>query len=318
MFVCPSCKNSFMKSMDRNVFKCINDQCKLYNYSFPSVNNKPILIPFGESECIFEKSKISSFYNLGSKKRNSSSKIRDIKNTLKKIIMGVNNKSIENFKYLEKKINNKTKILIIGGGIIGNGSIDFYEKFKKEEIKLQAIDIYDSENITAIADAHYLPFSDESFDLVIIQAVLEHVLNPKKVVKEIFRVTNNNGIIYAETPFMQSVHEGPFDFSRFTHSGHRYLFKDFIEINSGYINGAFSSILFITSHSLAGLFRSKLIGLLIRIFFSRISKSLDVLIGKKWNNDVACGCYFIGKKKKIIKKSNSPSWIIDYYKGAQK
>ena len=45
------------------------------------------------------------------------------------------------------------------------------------------------------------PFPDSSFNIVIIQAVLEHVLNPQKVVKEINRVLKNKGIIYSETPF---------------------------------------------------------------------------------------------------------------------
>ena len=64
-----------------------------------------------------------------------------------------------------------------------------------------------------------MPFKE--IDLVIIQAVLEHVMYPNKVVSEIYRVLKNDGLIYSETPFMQQVHEGPYDFSRFTESGHR-------------------------------------------------------------------------------------------------
>ena len=36
-----------------------------------------------------------------------------------------------------------------------------------------------------------------------------------------------SGIVYAETPFMQQVHEGAYDFTRYTVLGHRYLFKKF-------------------------------------------------------------------------------------------
>mgnify|MGYP001234042046 CR=1 FL=1 len=39
-------------------------------------------------------------------------------------------------------------------------------------IKIESIDVYMSENINAVADAHYLPYKDEAFDIVIIQAVL--------------------------------------------------------------------------------------------------------------------------------------------------
>ena len=37
---------------------------------------------------------------------------------------------------------------------------------------------------------------------------------------------------------MQQVHERAYDFSRFTQSGHRWLFKRFSEINAGPIGGA--------------------------------------------------------------------------------
>jgi hypothetical protein len=45
------------------------------------------------------------------------------------------------------------------------------------------------------------------------------------VVAEIFRVLKPNGIVYADT--------GTFDFTRFTRSGHRWLFRHFEEIDSG-------------------------------------------------------------------------------------
>ena len=89
-----------------------------------------------------------------------------------------------------------------------------------------------------IADAHNIPIVNEYFDCVIIQAVLEHVLRPNQVVNEIFRVLKANGIVYSETPFLQQVHEGPYDFTRFTESGHRYLFKNFELIKSGASDGA--------------------------------------------------------------------------------
>lgn len=105
------------------------------------------------------------------------------------------------------------------------------------------LDIYDSQNVDILADAHSVPFKSGLFDLVIIQAVLEHVLNPEKVVSEISRVLRPEGVVYAETPFMQQVHEGPYDFTRFTESGHRYLFKNFSQIRSGVTAGAGSSLL---------------------------------------------------------------------------
>jgi hypothetical protein len=46
------------------------------------------------------------------------------------------------------------------------------------------------------------------------------------------------GVVYDETPCMKHVHEGPYDFTRFTASGHHYLFKNFSQICSGVTAGA--------------------------------------------------------------------------------
>lgn len=48
------------------------------------------------------------------------------------------------------------------------------------------------------ADAHKLPFPEKSFDLIICTEVLEHVVNPKQVLKEIKRVLNPRGIAIVE------------------------------------------------------------------------------------------------------------------------
>lgn len=44
-----------------------------------------------------------------------------------------------------------------------------------------------------IADAHRLPFRDNSFDLIVCSETIEHVLNPKKVLYEISRVMKKDG-----------------------------------------------------------------------------------------------------------------------------
>ena len=55
-------------------------------------------------------------------------------------------------------------------------------------------------------------------------------MDPNKVAAEIFRVLSSDGIVYAETPFLQESHEEPYDFTRFTELGHRWLFRNFKEI----------------------------------------------------------------------------------------
>ena len=318
MFVCPICKISLdCPNRDINEYKCVNPECSYSGSIFPVINAVPLFIPFGESECIFNQVDLKGFFNLGSKNRDSNNKIRIFKSILRKIFIGESKKTIQNFRYLSNLLNKDTNILVIGGGTKGSGMEEFYSTCLRKSINIESIDVYYSCEITAIADAHYLPYAKNSFDIVLIQAVLEHVLNPSKVVSEINRVLVDGGHIYAETPFMQSVHEGPYDFTRYSHSGHRWLFRCFDEISSGFVNGAFSSSLFIFSYAIAGLLRDKRIGILIRILFTRFFKFLDSLTDNKSNIDVACGCYFLGKKPRKPIQSISPSWISEYYSGAQ-
>lgn len=48
------------------------------------------------------------------------------------------------------------------------------------------------------ADAHKLPFQDDSFDMIVCTEVLEHVTNPKGVLKEIRRVLKQHGAVVIE------------------------------------------------------------------------------------------------------------------------
>jgi SAM-dependent methyltransferase len=98
-------------------------------------------------------------------------------------------------------------------------------------------DVAFGKNVSCIADAHDLPFLAQSFDACIACAVLEHVVDPYRCVGEMIRVLRPGGFVYAETPFMQPVHMREHDFTRFTHLGHRRLFRNFDEIRSGIVGG---------------------------------------------------------------------------------
>ena len=84
-----------------------------------------------------------------------------------------------------------------------------------------------------LCDAQQIPFEARTFDGVVAQAVLEHVADPERAVDEIWRVLKPGGLVYSETPFLQQVHAGAYDFTRYTHLGHRRLFRRFDELDSG-------------------------------------------------------------------------------------
>ncbi len=51
-----------------------------------------------------------------------------------------------------------------------------------------------------VADAHFLPFRDDSFDVVIISEVLEHVGEPERVLAESVRVLRRAGTLAISVP----------------------------------------------------------------------------------------------------------------------
>jgi len=205
----------------------------------------------------------------------------------------------------------KARVLIIGGGTVGQGMQPFYED---PRVELVSFDIYGSANVQFLADAHQLPLADQSFDAVIIQAVLEHVLDPAAVVAEIFRVLKPGAMVYAETPFLQHVHEGAFDFTRFTESGHRYLFRDFGLIRSGASAGAGTQLVWSLDNFFRGLFRSRKVGKALKLGFFWL-QYLDDWIPANYNVDAASGVFFLGIRED---ESGVDLDIVDHYQGAQR
>lgn len=206
------------------------------NIEYPLINGYPILINYENS--ILKEEDYKELYS----KVERPSYIGLLK-FLKRIASPSKSSTAKNVKQIIELIcqgQQTARVLIIGGGTIGQGMKPFYDN---PDINLVSFDIYASPNVQFIADAHNIPLSTNSFDAVIIQAVLEHVLEPSTVVSEIYRVLKFDGIVYSETPFIQHVHEGAYDFTRFTESGHRYLFKYFELIKSGASAGAGSQLI---------------------------------------------------------------------------
>jgi ubiquinone/menaquinone biosynthesis C-methylase UbiE len=201
-------------------------------------------------------------------------------------------------------------VLVVGGGTIGNGVEALYVD---ERLRLLAFDVYGSPLTRFVADAHQIPLADESVDAVVIQAVLEHVLDPDQVVSEIHRVLRQGGMVYAETPFLQQVHAGPYDFTRYTSSGHRYLFRRFEEITAGPVAGPGTQLLWSVDHLVRGLIRSELAGKLTRALFFWL-RYLDRLVPTAFAMDNASAYYFLGRR---AARELTPREITEYYRGAQ-
>jgi ubiquinone/menaquinone biosynthesis C-methylase UbiE len=147
----------------------------------------------------------------------------------------------------------------------------------------------------------------------VIQAVLEHVLEPQQVVDEIWRVLKPDGLVYAETPFLQHVHEGAYDFTRFTESGHRFLFRRFELVDSGCSGGPGTQLTWSIDYFARALFRSRLAGKMFKLAFSWL-QLFDALVPSTFASDAASGVYFLGRRSV---RNVSPQEIVAFYRGAQ-
>jgi SAM-dependent methyltransferase len=208
------------------------------------------------------------------------------------------------------------KVLVIGSGsqrlilenMIGIG----------EDLQLICSDIDIDADVDLFCDGHELPFVAESFDAVVTTVVLEHVMYPERVAAEIHRVLKCGGFLYSEMPFMQQVHEGAYDFTRYSLSGHRRLFNGFSEIESGMVAGPATTLVWsIENFFLAFVSNSKLrlvIKSIIRLVFAWI-KYIDLLLEKRPEAMDGASCtYFLGAKSKEKIRDDA---IIARYLGAK-
>lgn len=192
----------------------------------------------------------------------------------------------------ERSGTESSRVLVVGGASVGDRSETLTTS---PDVDVISFDVYPTAVTTFVADGHRIPLADGSVSAVWIQAVLEHVYRPEAVVAEIVRVLEPDGLVYAETPFLQPVHEGAYDYARFTQSGHRLLFSDFDEIDAGSLGGPAAAFALAVRGLVGGLTRSrKLAAIAFACCFPIVL--LDRAIPAPWRSDFATGVFFLGRK----------------------
>jgi hypothetical protein len=95
------------------------------------------------------------------------------------------------------------------------------------------LDVQQFQHTDVVATLPKLPFKDGQFDLVVSQAVFEHVPDPHATARELHRVLKPGGVIYIETAFMQPLHGDPSHYFNMTRHGLRKVMAGFEEVDSG-------------------------------------------------------------------------------------
>jgi SAM-dependent methyltransferase len=302
---CAVCRGK-LKLRDR--LQCVNPTC---GTGFPVLDGVPILI--NDANSLFS---VADFqHRRGTFFRPSSLSPGRISSRLPRL--GRNVSSRRNFAHLARLLldgSSSPRVLILGGGIEGNESQSL---LARPGIECVESDVSFGPRTALICDAHDIPFEDATLDGVVAQAVLEHVVDPNRCAQEIHRVLKPGGLVYAETPFMQQVHGGRYDFNRFTHLGHRRLFRQFEEVSSGAVSGPGAALAWSYQYfllSFAGSARSRALARVVARLTAFWLKWFDPrLIERPGTLDAASGYYFLGRKSD---QTLSDRDLIAQYRGA--
>lgn len=149
---------------------------------------------------------------------------------------------------LKKIFTEKRTIIDIGGGLRVDGArnnrfdprnawLDEYVS----RVDYRVLDKVADYHPDIVGDIHDLPLADSSVDAIICSAVLEHVEEPQRAVREVYRVLKPGGYCYIYVPFLFYYHPLPGyyqDFYRFTEDGVRYLTRDFSQVEVQNVRGA--------------------------------------------------------------------------------
>jgi SAM-dependent methyltransferase len=105
------------------------------------------------------------------------------------------------------------------------------------------LDLFAMEDVDVAADAEQLPFPPDTFQRVECDAVLEHVSDPHRVMREIERVLAPGGYVHLVTPFCHPFHEYPKDYRRFTLDGLKQLAGNLEVVAEGWRTGPTATLL---------------------------------------------------------------------------
>lgn len=302
---CPRCQSALSWADDAP--RCENDDCRYADKGFPCTQGQPVLIDFAQS--IFDRDAYAQGPG-GAAIPRTGTGLR-LKERLKEFAAGPNRMAMEKAPDMvarARDMGDRPRILVIGGGRIGSGADALY---RAGSVHLIGTDVYASPDTDLVCDGHQLPFADGCIDAIWIQAVLEHVLSPHIVAGEIERVLKPGGLVYADTPFMQPVHEKAYDFTRFSLSGQRWLFRNFEQIDAGAVGGAGTALISAIRYFARAISGSDKLATLASLpffwlrFFDRIARTRP-------NIDAASGTFFYGRKSG---RALQPSQMVAYYEG---
>lgn len=203
-------------------------------------------------------------------------------------------------KIRQRKIN----VLSIGNG---TGGIVFDQLKQLKNVNFIETDVFVSANRQFVSDIHNLPVKSGCVDVVLVEGVLEHVIDPIKASSEIWRVLRPHGLLLCTIPFILGVHTETADYQRYTRLGLIRLFHQFRLVECESVEGTYTALAYQTSYTFMTIATSMFkgvageIALTIAKYFGNYLlfwlKYLDLVVRHNpISKDSALNHYYIGYK----------------------
>jgi SAM-dependent methyltransferase/uncharacterized protein YbaR (Trm112 family) len=289
---CPACRGPV--SVDSEAVHCRTATCGI---RYPVVSDVPVLID--DRQSVFRAADIAA--ELGAVRRDAVAK-PSLSTLIRQITPRIDSNhqrdpALSRLVSLCKTRDQGGMRILAIRGLEGPGKPDLLPRWKDAEMVHAAV--LPRLGSAVSCDPQRLPFEDNSFDAVIALNVLHQVPNPVACAEEIHRVLTARGLVYAESPFVQPVHQEVYDFHRFTPLGHRRLFRRFEEIESGVGAGTGAALAWAWQSFWGSLGRSRVAGFALRTWASLTSfflQRLDPLLkNRPASFDGAASVYFVGR-----------------------
>jgi SAM-dependent methyltransferase len=207
ILVCPNCKKPFSVK-EQDFWRCEND-----GYVVQLYEKKPIFTSMPETAHVYEK--IERGPEQGTPWRQA------------------------NWKFLQEQVEGQNKEALILD--VGSGHGDFAQIFTNRNYL--SVDIVPYPEVDLACDlGEVLPFKENTFDMLVLMNVLEHVYHFHKLLDSMFYLLKPGGSLVVAVPLMIKVHQAPFDFFRYTHYTLQDLAKEHgfeVEMLEGYYDPIF-------------------------------------------------------------------------------
>jgi len=296
---CPKCHHKLSGNEILNCKKCSS--------TYPYIDGVPILI--SENDSTLKVKEIKRQWNkLKNRQDILTNKIFRFINQITPTLYSIGRHKQIARKFVNeiKKIKGKIIVLSIGNG---TGGIVFEQLKKLDNVTLVETDIFISSGRQFVSDIHALPIASKSVDVILVEGVLEHVINPDRAVSEIRRALKDRGLLLCTLPFVLGVHTHTADYQRYSRLGLISLLRYFELIECEPVEGAFTALAYQLSYAniivATSIFKGKLgeIAFTVAKYFGNYFifwlKYLDPLMrGNPVSKDSAINYYYIGKKAK--------------------